>query len=175
MPRLRTQLTGWESSRFCHSHILRYLTVRSPLSASHGISSLALQGQGPVETSETLRRWVKWFPHWSMLFYATRLNITSRNFFFKEDTTIHLICFRFVTLSTILSGKYILHISIQRSLSNSQQPGPNTTFNSWIHICYGQRHSWWAQTVMWHLNILIKNACLEGKQRGASGAPARED
>lgn len=46
------------------------------------------------------------------------------------------------------------------------------SLNNWIHICATYQHCWWAQTVMWHLNILIKNACSEGKQRGA---PARED
>lgn len=92
------------------------------------------------------------------------------NLFLKKDTkrTQRLVCIPF-------RKKYILHILNQQLLSDSKRPGSNTTQISWIHICYGQRHCWWAQTVMWHLNILIKNACFEGKQRGALGAPARED
>lgn len=78
-------------------------------------------------------------------------------------------------LLSYMRGFYILHIISLWLFSNSLQAGSNTTLNSWIHICFGQQHCWWAQTVMWHLNILIKNACLEGKQRGALGAPARED
>lgn len=59
MPRLQTQLTGWESSRFLYSHVFKYLSARSPLGAPCGISSLVLQGRDPVEAWETLRRWVK--------------------------------------------------------------------------------------------------------------------
>lgn len=55
MPRLQTQLTGLESSRFRRSHILKYLPVHSPLSALRGISSLVPRGQGPVEAAGTLR------------------------------------------------------------------------------------------------------------------------
>lgn len=72
MPRLQTQLTGWESSRFLYSHVFKYLSTCSPLGAPCGISSLVLQGRDPVEAWETLRRWVQKnqlaFPHWLLLF-----------------------------------------------------------------------------------------------------------
>lgn len=164
MPWLQTQLTGWESSRFRYSHVFKYSSACSPLSAPCGISSLVLQGRGPVETWETLRGWVKKMspPH-PLLVAALCIARPLRTEGHK------CICSRFPTsVREVFFGKMTKWL-IPWLVVASLKPD---SLNNWIHICATYQHCWWAQTVMWHLNILIKNACSEGKQRGA---PARED
>lgn len=167
MPRLQTQLTGWESSCFRYSHVFKYSSACSPLSAPCGISSIVLQGRGPVETWETLRGWVKKkkknvFPLLTGCFSLHHTAPSNR----RTQTHSQQVSDE---RNGLLLWKRTLKWLIPWLPFASLKPD---SLNSWIHVCSAEQHCWWAQTVMWHLNILIKNACSEGKQRGA---PARED
>lgn len=69
MPRHQTQLTGWESSCFLHSHVLKYLSERGPLLC--GISSLPLK-DGPRGHFRDLEKMSQMIPRWSLLLSVTQ-------------------------------------------------------------------------------------------------------
>lgn len=127
MPRLQTQLTGWESSHFRYSHVFKYSSACSPLSAPCGISSLVRQGRGPVETWETLRGWVKkmCFPPLTGCCSLHRTAPCNRR------TQTHLQQVSDERNGSLL-WKRILKWLIPWWLGASLKPD---SLNSWIHIC----------------------------------------
>lgn len=92
MPGLQTQLTGWESSRFRHSHILKYLSAHSPRCTVWHQQSCVTRTRPCWDLRDLEKMSQIFFPHWLLLSSVTQELYQPTVASKKKTKTFYFIC-----------------------------------------------------------------------------------